>query len=136
LITGAPLIGLSAYMFDRSIPRALRVLSLFHVGLPLLLLWMIHRLGYDERAVSAQTIVAMIVLPLSYRCGDPKENINWVYGFGGKPQTRVPAIWFLLFVIVMFPIAIYLPTHFILDRLFLPAKSVSYEQPIQFSPKE
>jgi hypothetical protein len=27
-----------------------------------------------------------------------------------------------------------MPTHFILDQLFLPAKSVSHEQPIQFSP--
>jgi hypothetical protein len=134
LITGAPFIGLSAYMFDRSIPRFLRALSLFHVGLPFLLLWMIHRLGYDERALMTQTIVAMIVLPLSYRFSEPKENVNWVYGFGGRPQTRVPAIWFLMFLILMFPLAIYLPTHFILDRLFLPAKSVSHEQPIQFSP--
>jgi hypothetical protein len=136
LITGAPLIGLSAYMFDRSIPRSLRALSLFHVGLPLLLLWMIHRLGYDERALIAQTVVAMIVLPLSYWFSEPKENINWVYGFGGRPQTRVPAIWFLMLVIVMFPLAIYVPTHFILDRLFLSAKSISHEQPIQFSPKK
>lgn len=118
LVTGARFIGLSAYMFDRSIPRFLRALSLFHVGLPLLLLWMVHRLGYDERALIAQTIVAMMVLPLSYHFGGPKENINWAYGFGEKPQTRVPPIRYLVFVVLMFPLGIYLPTHFILDRLF------------------
>lgn len=136
LSTGARLIGLSAYMFDRSISRFLRALSLFHVGLPLLLLWMVHRLGYDERALVVQTIVAMIVLPLSYRFSDPRENINWVYGFGGTPQARVPAIWFLMFLILMFPLAIYLPTHFILDQLFSPANRASHEQPIQFSPNK
>jgi hypothetical protein len=93
-------------------------------------------LGYDEHALIAQTIVAMIVLPLSYRFSEPKENINWVYGFGGRPQTRVPAICFLMFLIVMFPIAIYLPSHLILDQLFSPAKSVSQEQPIQVSQKK
>jgi hypothetical protein len=118
LTTGAPLIGISAYMFDRGIPRFIRALSLFHVALPLLLLWMVHRLGYDRRALIAQTCVAMIVLPLSYWFSDPSENINWVYGFGEKPRARVPALWFLAFLMLMFPLAIYLPTHFVLDQVF------------------
>lgn len=117
LATGAPLIGISSYMFDRGIPRSIRALSLFHVGLPLLLLWMVSRLGYDKRALLAQTCVAIIVLPLSYWFGGPSENINWVYGFGG-PQSKVPAPWFLAFLIVMFPLAIYLPTHLGLDHFF------------------
>ena len=125
LFTGAPLIGLSSYMFDRSIPRSLRALSLFHVALPALLLWMVHRLGYDEGALVAQTVLAMIVLPLSYRVSDHEKNINWVYGLGEKPQTRVPARWFLAFLMLMFPLAIYLPTHFILDRLFSAAPAAS-----------
>ena len=129
LLTGARFIGLSAYMFDPSISRYLRALSLFHVGLPPLLLWIVHRLGYDERALIAETIVATIVLPLSYRFSGPKENINWVYGFGEKPQTRVPPIWFLIFLILMFPLAIYLPAHFTLDQLFSRAASASHEQP-------
>lgn len=118
LTTGVSLMGLSAYMFDRSIPLLIRGLSLFHVGLPLLLLWMVHRLGYDKGALIAQTLVAIVVLPLSYFFSDPRENVNWVYGFGEKPQTRVPALWFLAFLIVMFPLAIYLPTHFVLDKVF------------------
>jgi hypothetical protein len=115
LTTGASLMGLSAYMFDRSIIRAL---SLFHVGLPLILVWMLYRLGYDKSAFLAQTLVAAIVLPLSYLFGDPQRNVNWVYGFGDRPQTRVPALWFLAFLILMFPLAIYLPTHLMLDKVF------------------
>ena len=118
LSTGVSSLGLSAYMFDRSIPLLVRGLSLFHVGLPLLLFLMVHRLGYDKRALIAQTLVAIVVLPLSYFFSDPRENVNWVYGFGEKPQTRVPALWFLALLIVMFPLAIYLPTHFVLDKVF------------------
>ena len=66
LATGGPLIGLANYMFDTSIPRFTRGLSLFHVALPLLLVWMLHRLGYDRRALFWQTIVAAVVFPLSY----------------------------------------------------------------------
>src|SRR5215510_5496140 len=123
LTTGATSMGLSSYMFDRSIPLFIRAVSLFHVGLPLLLVRMLYRLGCDERAFLAQTLVAAIVLPLSYFFGDPQRNINWVYGFGKRPQTRVPALWFLAFLTLMFPVAIYLPTHLVLDKIFGPASS-------------
>jgi hypothetical protein len=36
---------------------------------------------------------------------------------GEKPQARVPALWFLAFLMLMFPLAIYLPTHFVLDQV-------------------
>jgi len=123
LTTGVSLTGLSGYMFDRSIPRFLRALSLFHVGLPPLLIWLVYRLGYDKRALIAQALVAVIVLPLSYWLSDPERNVNWVYGFGEKPQLRVPPLWFLAFLILMFPLAIYLPTHFVLDKFFGAASS-------------
>jgi hypothetical protein len=123
LTTGASLMGLSGYMFDRSIPLFIRALSLFHVGLPLLLIWMVHRFGYDRRALIAQTFVAIIVLSLSYLFSDPRRNVNWVYGFGERPQAKVPAPWFLAFLILMFPLAIYLPTHLVLDKVFGSASS-------------
>ena len=34
LLTGRPMFGMSAYMFDADTPRYLRALSLFHVPLP------------------------------------------------------------------------------------------------------
>ena len=118
LTTGVSLLGLAAYMFDRRIPRFVRSLSLFHVGLPPLLIWLLYRLGYDKRAFIAQTVVAIVILPLSYFFSDPRQNINWVYGVGGKPQTRIPPLWFLIFLILLFPLAVYLPTHLVLAKLF------------------
>ena len=63
LILGADPIGLSAYMFDPRRPLYLRALSLFHVAIPAILIWMVYQFGYDRRAWFAQTIVALVVLP-------------------------------------------------------------------------
>ena len=118
LAAGKSLIGLSAYMFDPKIPLFIRLLSLFHIALPLLLLWTLHRLGYDRRALVAQTILAVVVLPLSYLVSNPRENVNWVYGFGEHPQSILPAGVFLLLVMVIYPIVVYLPTHLLFAKMF------------------
>lgn len=118
LATGVSLIGLTNYMFDASIPLFIRSLSLFHVALPLLLIWMLHRLGYDHRALFWQTLAAAVVLPLSYFFSNPRDNVNWVYGFGEKPQTMLPASLFVVLLILMFSLGIYLPMHLLFDSVF------------------
>jgi len=123
LATGVSPIGLTNYMFDPSIARFIRGLSLFHVVLPIVLVWTLHRLGYDRRALLLQTIVAAVVLPLSYLASNPRENVNWVYGFGERQQTMIPAPLFVLFLMLMFPLVVYLPMHLLLERLFGPGDS-------------
>jgi hypothetical protein len=118
LATGRSFIGLSAYMFDPNIPLFIRSLSFFHVGLPLLLIWTVHRLGYDRRAWLCQTILSALVLPLSYLVSNPRENVNWSYGFGEKPQHFLPGPLLVVLLMVAFPIVIYLPTHFVFIKLF------------------
>ena len=118
LIAGSSLIGLSAYMFDSKIPLSIRALSLFHVVLPLLLLWLLYRLGYDHRALLAQTLLAWIVLPLSYFLTKPSDNVNWVYGLGGGTQKWMPAPLYLVLLMIAFPLVLYWPTHLLLKRLF------------------
>jgi hypothetical protein len=118
LLFGVRMSDLAGYMFDREKPRFLRALSLFHVALPIVLLWMLDRLGYDPRALPAQTALAWIVLPLTYavlRPGD--ENINWVRGVGER-QNKLPPLVYLALLMLAFPIGLYLPTHFALDALF------------------
>ena len=118
LITGRQMLGLSSYMFDQGKPLALRGLSLFHVALPIVLLWLIDRLGYDGRAWLFQTIVASIVLPVSYLITAPADNVNWVYGPGSAPQTRMHPRAYLVLAMLFFPLVIYLPTHLLLRMLF------------------
>lgn len=118
LLTGKRMGGLTDYMFDRTKPLYLRALSLFHVFLPPLLVWMVARLGYAPNALWAQTLLAWVVLPLSYLLADPKENVNSVYGPGDRPQNRMPPLVYLGVVMLAFPLLVYLPTHLILQWLF------------------
>jgi len=118
LLTGKRFAGLTDYMFDPRKPLYLRSLSLFHVFLPVLLLWMIARLGYDPWALAAQTALAWTVLPLSYGLTDPHENVNWVFGPGSEPQKKIPALLYLTLLMAAFPLLIYLPTHGLLRMLF------------------
>jgi predicted membrane protein len=101
----------------------IRSLSCFHIVLPLLLLWALHRLGYDPRAFIWQTVVALVVLPISYLVSNPQENVNWVYGFGQKPQTILPAPLFVILLMLLFPLVVYLPTHLLFVRIFRAAGS-------------
>ena len=121
LLTGKSLIGLSAYMFDPKIPLFIRGLSCFHIVLPLLLLWMLHRFGYDHQALVWQTILALVVLPLSYLVSNRRENVNWVYGFGDNPQRILPAPLFVILLMLLFPLVVYLPTHLLFARIFRAA---------------
>jgi len=118
LITRKHISGLTDYMFDSKLPLYLRALSLFHIFLPALVLWMVVKLGYVPTAWFAQTTLAWIVLTLTYLLTDPKENINWVRGLSSKPQKRFPPLVYLCFVMIIFPVVIYLPTHLILKLLF------------------
>jgi hypothetical protein len=119
LLTGKRVTGLTDYMFDSSKPLFLRALSLFHIVLPPLLVWMVARLGYDPRALLAQTVLAWIVLPLTYWLTGPEANVNWVRGFGGPgARTHLPPLAYLAILMVVFPLLAYWPTHLVLARFF------------------
>jgi len=109
---------LADYMFDPGIPRWIRALSLFHIPMPLVLLWMLHTLGYDPRALTAQTALAWVVFPFTYAITDPKDNINWVFGPGGQPQRRLSPRIYLGLLLIVFPLIVYVPTHLLLRALF------------------
>ncbi len=128
-LAGIHLLGLADYMFEPRIPLFVRGLSLFHGWLPFLLLWMVWRLGYDRRALAAQTVVAIALLTVCFfftpRPPHPTDNpnaavnLNWVFGPGDeKVQTWMAPGLYLALQIVLYPLVIYLPTHLTLSRLF------------------
>ena len=123
LATSKSLIGLSAYMFDPKIPLFIRALSFFHVALPILIIWLLFRLGYDHRAWLWQSLAALVVLPTSYLATNPRENINWVYGFGEKPQAALPGPLFVALLMLGFPLIVYLPLHLLFAKTLGLAKS-------------
>lgn len=114
LLTGRYMGSLAAYMFDARKPRYVRALSLFHVWLPPLLVWLVYALGYDQRALVATTLFAWVVLPLTWLVTDRgEESVNWVYG-----PPRIPELAYLGLVMLAFPLLVYLPTHILLRALF------------------
>lgn len=117
-MTAGRALGLAGYMFDGSKPRFLRALSLFHLALPPTLFWLLCRFGYDRRSLARQTALTWLVLPLSYALTKPDENINWVFGPGQSPQTRIPPLLYLALEMAVLPFAVFLPTHLALSRLF------------------
>jgi hypothetical protein len=117
LASGVHLIGIADYMFTADKPLFVRGLSLFHVVLPFLLLWMVYDLGYDRYAWMAQTLLAWVVLLVCYCCTDPSANINWTFGPGKQPQTQIVPGLYLALLMGFFPVCVYLSTHLALHTL-------------------
>jgi hypothetical protein len=118
LLTGKKIIGISDYMFDSSKPLFLRALSLFHVFLPIVMLYLLYNLKYDEYALLLQIPFSWLIFLITYFFTDPKANINWVFGLGDKPQKKIPKHIYLVLIIIFFPLVFYVPTHFLLKWLF------------------
>jgi len=107
---------LSKYMFRPEIPLWIRLLSLFHVWMPWLLVWMVWQLGYDRRALVVQTVVWWLVVLLCRCLTTREQNINFVFGVAGL-EKRLPAAGYWVFLLVGVPVCVYLPTHFLLSCL-------------------
>jgi hypothetical protein len=120
LLAGRDLLGLNitGYMFSEERSLLVRVLSLFHVFLPVILLYSLLRLGYDSRAFLAQVILCWVILPATYLFTDPAKNINWVFGISEVPQTWMPEIVYLVLLMMFFPLLIFWPTHLLLKIIF------------------
>ena len=121
VLTGSHLFGLgfTSYMFNADIAWVARCISfLLHLYLPVIMIWMLYRLGYHRKALIGQTMLAWVVLPLTYWLTEPAENINFVYGFNSEPQPWLPGPVYLLLLMILIPIVIYSPSHFLLNRLF------------------
>jgi hypothetical protein len=110
LFSGRHLIGGTEYMFDPHIPLVTRLLSLFHVVTPPLLLWAIWRLGYDRRGWKYQTLTAWIVVPINF-FWHQEFDVNWARGPFFQEQHAVPGLVYLLVYLIAVPAVVYFPTH-------------------------
>jgi hypothetical protein len=104
-------IGATLYMFKPEMPQIQRAIALYHVAIPVILIWALWRMGYDRRAFWAQLLTCWIVFPLAYFFGTRQDNINWVYGPFGNPQDTIPPLAYLFVAMTIYPIVVYLPSH-------------------------
>ena len=109
------LLGMTDYMFMTSIPPFIRLLSLFHVWLPIVLVWMVWKFGYDRRAFVWQTAAGTLTFVASYLLTSPDVNINVVHQVG---QFR--GLESLALTCVLFPLLCYLPAHLLFRETIPP----------------
>jgi hypothetical protein len=113
LLASRHFIGGTEYMFDPNLPLFARLLSLFHVITPPLLLWAIWRLGYDARGWKLQTLMTWVVVPINY-FWRPEFDVNWARGPFLHEQHVMPGWAYLLGYLILVPLFVYWPTHLFL----------------------
>ena len=111
-------LGLATYMYEAKWPLWLRALSLFHLALPPTLIGMLYAFGYDPRAFPLQLALTAAVLSFCYAFTAPAKNINWVFGPGEKPQTRISPRLYFAILLPFIALCIMTPMHFLLSWLF------------------
>jgi len=117
LATGRYLVGGTDYMWDTRYPLWVRLLSTFHVGLPLVLLWAMRKVGYDRRALALQAALAAGLLIVS-RFLSAELNMNYAYRDPLLQRTWGPAPVHLAVIYIPLVALIYWPTHLLLAWLF------------------
>lgn len=117
LTTGRYLIGGTDYMFDSRYPLWVRLLSTFHVGLPIVLLWALRKVGYDRRALALQASIAGVLL-IAGRFLSADLNMNYAYRDPVWHRAWGPGPVHLLVTLVVLTVAIYWPTHLLLRLLY------------------
>jgi len=114
VLFGHHIIGGTEYMFDPKVPLFVRLLGLYHLVVPPLLLWSVRRLGYDDRAWKWQTLTCWVLVPINF-FWRPEYNVNWARGLGHE-QHVVPGWLYLAAYLIVVPVVVYWPTHWALKR--------------------
>ncbi|MGD9387270.1 MAG: membrane-associated protein [Gammaproteobacteria bacterium] len=109
--------GLTEYMFDPFIPRWLRAVSLFHVPLPLVLVWLVAAYGYPPESLWWSVVAGAAILGLSRAFSSAEKNINWVFG-PALVQHRLSPSAYLMLLYLCFLGLVFVPSHLLLLRLF------------------
>ncbi|HVB32869.1 MAG TPA: hypothetical protein VNJ52_00645 [Patescibacteria group bacterium] len=114
---GHHLIGGTGYMWDHQYPLWLRLMSLYHFVLPALLVWAVARLGYDRRGLKLQAGIGAAALVCG-RLWGRKDNINFAFHDPIFHWAWGPAPAHLLVMFAGMILLDYLPTAWLLNRLF------------------
>lgn len=112
-----PLIVGTEYLLNAHVALWIRLLSLFHIVLPPLLLWAVWRVGYDRRAWALQTAIVTGTM-IASRFTDSTKNINYVFSDPFWHRQLGPGPVHVLLCILAMAVVVYLPTHLVLLRAY------------------
>jgi len=116
LIGGSPF-GITAYMFNEDLPIALRATSTYHIWLPVLVLWLCCRLGYDARGLWLQCAIGTAAILGSWIFGEPVRNLNYTVAPFGLEQVWLPQPVYIPVLCVATAVLVYLPGHWIVKAI-------------------
>ncbi|MCC5809731.1 MAG: hypothetical protein JJU06_05095 [Ectothiorhodospiraceae bacterium] len=121
VVSGGDWAAFTNYMFNPDNPLLARATSLYHIGLPVLMIWLLLRMGYDRRGPWLQTALGTAVVATSWLFADPERNLNWTVSPFGLEQVWLPEPVFIVALLVAYPLLLYWPGHglvLLLLRLF------------------
>jgi hypothetical protein len=107
----------SEYMWDAQYPLWVRLLSFFHVVLPIVLLYGLRKVGYDRRGLALQAGIAAVLL-VAARFLPADLNANYAYRDPMFNRTWGPGPVHVAVIFVGIVVVLYWPTHLVLARLF------------------
>jgi hypothetical protein len=119
LATGTHLFGGTEYMWDATLPLLTRLLSLYHVFWPLLVVATVGRLGYDRRGWGLQAGIAALAVVAARLFTAPAANINFAFHDPFFQRQLGPAPIHLLCVWLALAGIAYGATHLALRRALL-----------------
>lgn len=123
LAFGYHLVGGTEYMWDSNHPLWIRLLSCFHLVLPVVLLRAVQILGYARQALLFQTaITAALLIPSRFL--SPQLNMNYAFQDPLLHRAWGPAPVHLAVILAGCVVIFFWPTHAVLVRIF-PAASGS-----------
>jgi len=122
LLLGRHLVGGTEYMWDARYPLGVRLLSLFHIALPVAQLLALRKTGYDRRGVWLQMAVVAGALVLSRTIGSPDKNPNFAFRDPFFGKSWGPPLVHLAVTFTAIVVGVILPTHAFVARLFRPAR--------------
>jgi len=111
------LLGGTEYFFDAHYALWVRLISLFHVILPVTLVFALRRIGYDPRGFRLQAGIAAAAV-VAARFAGAGRNINYAFTDPFLRRSLGPWPVHVAIVIAVLVGGIYFPTHLVLSRLF------------------
>jgi hypothetical protein len=118
LLLGKHVFGGTEYLWDSSFPLPVRLLSLFHLVWPALLLWSLRRVGYDRRGFGFQIALAAALLVVSRFAAGRAENLNFAFRDPIWGLSLEPAPLHLAATLAFLVVVFYLPVHLALSVAF------------------
>ncbi|HXX71425.1 MAG TPA: hypothetical protein VEI55_03970 [Candidatus Acidoferrum sp.] len=114
---GRALVPGNEYLLDPRYPAWIRLLTLFHLVMPALLLWGVYRMGYDRRAWALESAITLPVFVLA-RLTRPTANIDFAFSDPFFHHQMGPVPIHILITWLFMVVVVYLPTHLALERFF------------------